>query len=142
MKIYVIKILQNNFQILSGKIGRNFSHSGKLSGRNIERNFCQNWKETAKFRQNWKEISFFLTLILHPVMRVQNISWKSHPTKVYIYNTLPPVSSLVQSRRVRFAGHCCRAEKEVISDLLLWKPFSRKKIGRKLTYPDVISIEM
>ena len=35
------------------------------------------------------------------LMRVQNISWKSHPTKVYIYNTLPPVSSLVQSRRVR-----------------------------------------
>ena len=24
------------------------------------------------------------------LMRVQNISWKSHPTKVYIYNTLPP----------------------------------------------------
>ena len=66
MKIYVIKILKNNFQILSGKIGRNFSHSGKISGRNIERNFCQIWKETAKFRQNWKEISFFLPLILHP----------------------------------------------------------------------------
>ena len=25
------------------------------------------------------------------LMRVQNISWKIHPTKVYIYNTLPQV---------------------------------------------------
>ena len=73
------------------------------------------------------------------LMRVQNISWKSHPTKTYIYNTLPPVSSLVQTRRVRFAGHCCRADQEVISDLLLWKPNSQNKRGRKLTYPDVIS---
>ena len=68
MKIYVIKILENNFQILLGKIGRNFSHSGKISDTNIERNFCQNWKETAKLGQNWKEISFFLPLILHPVI--------------------------------------------------------------------------
>ena len=73
------------------------------------------------------------------LMRVQNISWKSHHTKVYIYNNLPPVSSLVQARRVRFAGHCFRADQEVISELLLWKPFSRSKRGRKLTYPDVIA---
>ena len=73
------------------------------------------------------------------LMRVQNISWKSHHTKVYIYNNLPPVSSLVQARRVRFAGHCFRADQEVISELLLWKPFSRSKRGRRLTYPDVIA---
>ena len=73
------------------------------------------------------------------LMRVQNISWKNHHTKVYIYNNLPPVSSLVQARRVRFAGHCFRADQEVISELLLWKPFSRSKRGRKLTYPDVIA---
>ena len=76
------------------------------------------------------------------LMRVQNISWKSHPTKTYIYNTLPPVSSLVQTRRVRFAGHCCRADQEVISDLLMWKPNSENKRGRKLTYPDVISSDV
>ena len=72
-------------------------------------------------------------------MRVQNISWKSHPTKTFIYNSLPPISSLVQSRRVQFAGHCCRAEQEIISDLLLWKPPTQNKRGRKLTFPDVIS---
>ena len=73
------------------------------------------------------------------LMRVQNISWKTHPTKPLIYTNLPPVSRLVQARRVRFAGHCFRAEHEVISDLLLWKPNSRNKRGRKLTFPDVIS---
>ena len=46
------------------------------------------------------------------LMRVQNISWKSHPTKTFIYNSLPPISSLVQSRRVQLAGHCCRAEQK------------------------------
>ena len=36
------------------------------------------------------------------LMRVQNISWKTHPTKHLIYTNLPPVSRLVQARRVRF----------------------------------------
>ena len=72
------------------------------------------------------------------LMTVQNISWKTHPSKHLIYTNLPPVSRLAQARRVRFAGHCFRAEHEVISDLLLWKPNSRNKRGRKLTFPDVI----
>ena len=56
-----------------------------------------------------------------------------------IYKNIPPISRLVQARRVRFAGHCYRAEHEIIPNLLLWKPNSRNKRGRKLTYPDVIS---
>ena len=51
------------------------------------------------------------------LMRVQNISWKTLPYQTS--TNLPPVSRLVQARRVRFAGHCFRAEHEVISDLLL-----------------------
>ena len=73
------------------------------------------------------------------LMRAQNLSWKQHPTKAQIYGKLPPVSSLVKGRRVQFAGHCCRAENEVISTLLLWKPSSRNTRGRTLSYPDVIS---
>ena len=73
------------------------------------------------------------------LMRVQNISWKTHPTKAMIYKNIPPISRLVQARRVLFAGHCYRAEHEIIPNLLLWKPNSRNKRGRKLTYPDVIS---
>ena len=55
-----------------------------------------------------------------------------------IYDNLPPVSSIVKSRRVQFAGHCFRAKSEVISSLILWKPNSIKR-SRKLTFPDTIS---
>ena len=72
------------------------------------------------------------------LMRVQNLSWKSHPTRKQIYGSLPSISALVQSQRVQFAGHCQRASKEIISLLLLWSPNSRTR-GRKLSYPDVIA---
>ena len=72
------------------------------------------------------------------LMRVQHLSWKNHPTKQLIYGKIPPVSTIVKSRRVQFAGHCFRAENEIISTLLLWKP-SRSNRGRRLSYPDVIS---
>ena len=71
--------------------------------------------------------------------RAQNLSWKSHPSISQIYNKLPRVSSLVKYRRVQLAGHCFRADAEVISSLLLWKPGYGKSRRRKLSFPDVIS---
>ena len=71
------------------------------------------------------------------LMRVQNLSWRSHPTKQLIYRNVPSVSTIVKARRVQFAGHCYRAENEVISSILLWKPSQRR--GRSLSYPSVIS---
>ena len=62
--------------------------------------------------------------------RIQNISWKQHYTLKQIYGKIPPLTERLAQRRVKFAGHCFRAENELISDLILWKP-SR---GRKLTY--------
>ena len=50
---------------------------------------------------------------------------------------MPSVSKIVQSRRVQFAGHCFRAQDEIISTLLLWKPSQSR--GRSLSYPAVIS---
>ena len=73
------------------------------------------------------------------LMRAQNLCWKRHPTTSLIYGTLPRVSALVRSRRVQFAGHCYRAESEIVSSLLLWKPASARSRGRKLSFPDVIS---
>ena len=70
-------------------------------------------------------------------MRVQKLSWKNHPTKQQIYGNIPSVSTSVGARRVQFAGHCCRAENEVISTLLLWKPSQSR--GRSLSYPALIS---
>ena len=72
-------------------------------------------------------------------MRVENLSWKQHPTKQQIYNNLPPVSQVIKRRRVQFAGHCFRASKEVVSPFILWKPKSEGKKSHKLTYPDVIA---
>ena len=73
------------------------------------------------------------------LMRAQNLSWKRHPTISQIYGKLPRVSSLVKCRRVQFAGHCFRADSEVISSLLLWKPRSSQTRGKKLSFPDVMS---
>ena len=53
------------------------------------------------------------------LMRAQNLSWKCHPTIAQIYGKLPRVSTLVKSRRVQFAGHCFRADSEIISSLLI-----------------------
>ena len=73
------------------------------------------------------------------LMRVKNLSWKKHPTLKQIYGNLAPASSLVRQRRTQFAGHCQRATNEIISSLILWKPHSDGRKGRKLTFPDVIS---
>ena len=73
------------------------------------------------------------------LMRAQNLSWKRHPTIAQIYGKLPRVSTLVKSRRVQFSGHCFRADSEITSSLLLWKPTFDHTRGRKLSFPDVIS---
>ena len=73
------------------------------------------------------------------LMRAQNLSWKHHPTVAEIYGKLPRVSTLDKSRRVQFSGHCFRADSEIISSLLLWKPTFDHTRGRKLSFPDVIS---
>ena len=73
------------------------------------------------------------------LMRVKNLSWKTHPTLQEIYGTLKPASSLVRQRRTQFAGHCQRASNEIISSLILWKPLAQGKRRRKLTFPEVIS---
>ena len=44
------------------------------------------------------------------LMRVHNISWKSHPTKKQIYGDLPSISSILKAKSVQFAGHCFRSE--------------------------------
>ena len=71
------------------------------------------------------------------LMRVKNISWRDHCTKQQIYGNLVPPSILLRARRVQFSGHCLRAQKEVISSLVLWSQRHHRR--GKLSYPDVIS---
>ena len=73
------------------------------------------------------------------LMRVQNLSWRNHPTKAQIYGCIPPISVVVAQRRLRFAGHCHRAKDQVISDILLWRLPCPSRGTRPLTFPDVLS---
>ena len=70
--------------------------------------------------------------------RVQNLSWKNHPTLETIYGNLPRISSILMKRRVQFAGHCSRASDELASSFVLWRLPSSHKRSRKLTFPDNI----
>ena len=67
--------------------------------------------------------------------RVQNISWRKHFTLSQIYGDFQPLSVTLAKRRAQFAGHAFRAKAKIISDILLWKVST----GRKLTFPDTIS---
>ena len=67
--------------------------------------------------------------------RIQNLSWKDHPTLKQIYGSIPRISAHLIERRTRFTGHCFRAKQELISDIILWK----QSKNRKLTYPDIVS---
>ena len=67
--------------------------------------------------------------------RVQNISWRKHFTLSQIYGDFQPLSVTLAKRRAQFAGHAFRAKGEIMSDILLWKVST----GRKLTFPDTIS---
>lgn len=72
--------------------------------------------------------------------RVQNLNWRNHPNLAEIYNGLPRISSVLTSRRMRFAGHCFRAKEEIISDLLLWSPTGQVR-SRKLTFIETLKRE-
>ena len=51
-----------------------------------------------------------------------NVSWKQHIPNIQLYVELPPVSTKVQQRRMRLAGHCVRHDDEVANKLVLWQP--------------------
>ena len=53
---------------------------------------------------------------------VLDLSWKQHPTLKELYDNIPPISSTIRDRRLRFAGHCFRSKEKIASDLILWQP--------------------
>ena len=72
------------------------------------------------------------------LMRVQSISWRDHKTKTEIYGDLPPISTTVIKRKIRFVGHCFRSEKEIVSDVLLLRLPHKSRGRRPLNYVDSI----
>ena len=67
-----------------------------------------------------------------------NVSWKQHTPNIQLYGELPPVSTKVQQRRMRLAGHCVRHDDEVANKLVLWQPTDgHANRGRQtMTYVD------
>jgi exonuclease III len=73
------------------------------------------------------------------LMRAQNLSWKKHPTKKKIYGHLPPISTVVAQRRARFAGHCMRAQDQLVSQVLPLRLRQTSRGRRPLTYTDIVA---
>ena len=69
-----------------------------------------------------------------------NVSWQSRTTEAELYQGLPKVTSKIQRRRIRLAGHCIRYDDEAANKLVLWQPTEgRTNRGRrKIAYVDVL----
>ena len=65
-----------------------------------------------------------------------NVSYKDHLTNIELYGDLPPVTSKIQQRRLRLAGHCIRHPEEIANKLVLWEPLdgTRNRGPQKTTY--------
>ena len=62
-----------------------------------------------------------------------NNSRKQHPTKEQLYGHLPPITKIIEVRRIRNAGHWWRTKDKLISDVLLWTPsHERANVGRSV----------
>ena len=60
-----------------------------------------------------------------------NVSWRQHLTNRQLYGNLPPISNIIQVRRLQFAGHCYRSKNEVVNRVILWEPrHGRRSKGR------------
>ena len=59
--------------------------------------------------------------------RVLNISWRDHVSNRELYGNIPLLSSTIRQRRLRFAGHCFRAENQPVTNLLFWSPNQGKR---------------
>ena len=59
--------------------------------------------------------------------RVLNVSWRDHVSNQELYGNLPSLSSTIRQRRLRFVGHCFRAENQPVTGLLFWSPSQGKR---------------
>ena len=60
------------------------------------------------------------------------IPWQSHTSNATLYGSLPKITDVIQSRRLKLAGHAVRS-KEPSGRLLLWQPSGKKRVGRPNT---------
>ena len=72
--------------------------------------------------------------------KVYNISWKSHTPNAVLYGNIPPLSTTIKKRRLRFAGHIQRHDDQPAHKLLFWQPcYGKRYQGRpRKTFPNVL----
>ena len=67
-----------------------------------------------------------------------NVRWTAKRTNRDLYGDVPRLSVTLRQRRLRFAGHCARADQPV-ADVLLWSSSCKRRVGGKtLTYVDTL----
>ena len=69
-----------------------------------------------------------------------NVDWRQHITNKVVYGHLPRVTSKIQGRRMKLAGHIQRHEELTAHKLLLWEPLhgARGRGRPPLTFVDTI----
>ena len=78
-----------------------------------------------------------IVLMARLLVRVKNISsWRQHKIKAEIYENLPPISSIVNQRKAKLAGHRRRAKEEIVSNVLFLKLKFPNRGRRPLNFID------
>ena len=71
--------------------------------------------------------------------RALHVSWRAHITNKELYGDLPTLSSTIRQRRMRFAGHCSRANDQPAKSLLFWSSWENRNINRRFkTYSNML----
>ena len=63
---------------------------------------------------------------------IYGIHWQSHTSNATLYGSLPKITKIIQSRRLKLAGHVVRS-KEPSGRLLMWQPSGKRRVGRPHT---------
>ena len=69
-----------------------------------------------------------------------NIKWQEHVTNKEVYGKLPLVSSKINVRRMKMAGHCVRYPELSVHPLIMWEPSQGKasRGRRRISYVDML----
>ena len=96
---------------------------------------CETWTLNKKLN---KSVDGCYTRMLRKVL---NISWMQHLINNVLYGTLPQISQVIRTRRLKLAGHSFRQHhQQNVSDLVLWEPNhgTSKRGGCAKTYVDTL----
>ena len=86
---------------------------------------CTTWTLTKQLE---KKLDGNYTRMLRAIL---NKSWRQYPTRHQLYGHLASITTTIQARRTRYAGHCWRSRDELIIHVLLLTPaYGQAKAGR------------